>query len=85
LTFSKLSSIPAPLALMQPGPGAPYPSTPGIPPSPPPRIPLLTPPTTEYVTLDLAKAYEDAGFPTPGQLENTPRHRTVVARKPLSG
>ncbi|GBF97263.1 methyltransferase type 11 [Raphidocelis subcapitata] len=37
---------------------------------------------TEYVTLDLAAAYTDAGFNAPQQLENTPRHRTVVARKP---
>jgi hypothetical protein len=41
-----------------------------------------TPPKTEYVTLDLAAAYTDAGFNAPQQLENTPRHRTVVARKP---
>ncbi|KAI8471970.1 MAG: S-adenosyl-L-methionine-dependent methyltransferase [Monoraphidium minutum] len=35
----------------------------------------------EYITLDLAQAYIDAGFEAPAQLENTPRHRSVVALK----
>lgn len=39
-------------------------------------------PPKEYVSLDLAAAYTDAGFDAPGQLESTPRHRTVVGVKP---
>jgi ubiquinone/menaquinone biosynthesis C-methylase UbiE len=37
-----------------------------------------------YMALDLADAYVSAGFEAPLQAENTPRHRTVVGRKPLS-
>lgn len=38
----------------------------------------------EYITLDLAAAFTDAGFEAPAQRCNTPRHRTVVGRKPPS-
>lgn len=36
----------------------------------------------EYVSLDMAAAMADAGFLPAQQLENSPRHRTVVAIKP---
>ena len=37
----------------------------------------------DYMTLDLHAALRDAGFAAPVlQASNTPRHRTVVARKP---
>lgn len=32
--------------------------------------------------MDLAGAYADAGFQSYGQLENTPRHRSIVGIKP---
>ena len=35
----------------------------------------------DYVTLDLHQAIRDQGFLAPQQLENSPRHRTVVAVK----
>lgn len=38
----------------------------------------------EYVTLDLHGAMTDAGFEQPLQTENSPKHRTVVAKKPES-
>ncbi|WIA18170.1 hypothetical protein OEZ85_009645 [Tetradesmus obliquus] len=38
----------------------------------------------EYVTLDLHGAMREAGFEAPRQTENSPKHRTVVAAKPLS-
>lgn len=37
----------------------------------------------DYVTLDLHQAIADQGFNQPLQLENSPRHRTVVAIKPV--
>ena len=36
----------------------------------------------DYVTLDLHQAIKDQGFRAPLQMENSPRHRTVVAVKP---
>lgn len=36
----------------------------------------------EYISLDLHAAYTEAGFEAPGQLESTPRHRSVVGVKP---
>ena len=38
----------------------------------------------DYITLDLHGAMIDAGFEQPQQTENSPRHRTVVAMKPVS-
>jgi hypothetical protein len=38
----------------------------------------------EYYTLDLHGAMTEAGFEQPRQAENSPKHRTVVAAKPLS-
>ena len=38
----------------------------------------------DYITLDLHGAIQDAGFKAPLQLQNSPRHRTVVALKPVS-
>lgn len=38
----------------------------------------------DYITLDLHSAMQEAGFETPKQLENSPKHRTVVAQKPLA-
>lgn len=35
----------------------------------------------EYITLDLHAAISAAGFAQPMQLDSTPRHRTIVARK----
>eukprot|EP00879_Flechtneria_rotunda_P009139 GHRR01009568.1.p1 GENE.GHRR01009568.1~~GHRR01009568.1.p1 ORF type:complete len:365 (+),score=126.47 GHRR01009568.1:87-1181(+) len=37
----------------------------------------------EYVTLDLHGAMQEAGFLQSRQLQNSPRHKTVVAQKPL--
>ena len=36
----------------------------------------------EYLSLDMAGALQAAGFAPPRQLENSPRHKTVVAVKP---
>ena len=36
----------------------------------------------DYVTLDLHQAIQEQGFQAPLQMENSPRHRTVVAVKP---
>lgn len=38
----------------------------------------------DYMTLDLHGAMREAGFDTPRQTENSPRHRTVVAMKPVA-
>ncbi|KAF6258798.1 S-adenosyl-L-methionine-dependent methyltransferase [Scenedesmus sp. NREL 46B-D3] len=38
----------------------------------------------DYVTLDLHGAMREAGFERPRQAENSPKHRTVVAAKPLT-
>ena len=35
-----------------------------------------------YLQLDMAGAMVEAGFQPPRQLENSPRHKTVVAVKP---
>jgi hypothetical protein len=37
----------------------------------------------DYVMLDLHGAMREAGFEQPRQAENSPKHRTVVAAKPL--
>jgi SAM-dependent methyltransferase len=39
----------------------------------------------DYVSMDLHAAVAAAGFGRPRQLENSPRHRTVVAVKPAEG
>ena len=39
----------------------------------------------EYLSLDMAGAMAAAGFAPARQLENSPRHRTVVAVKPAAG
>jgi hypothetical protein len=36
----------------------------------------------EYIGLDMPGAMQAAGFKLPRQLENSPRHKTVVAVKP---
>jgi hypothetical protein len=36
----------------------------------------------EYIDLDMPGAMQAAGFAPPRQLENSPRHKTVVAVKP---
>lgn len=36
----------------------------------------------DYMNMDMHAAMRDAGFEAPKQLENSPRHRTVVAIKP---
>eukprot|EP00775_Hariotina_reticulata_P008701 gene8701-8882_t len=38
----------------------------------------------DYITLDLHATMQETGFNTPKQLENSPKHRTVVAHKPLA-
>ena len=38
----------------------------------------------DYITLDLPAALRGAGFEQPRQMENSPRHRTVVAVKPAA-
>ena len=35
----------------------------------------------QYVSLDIQAALKEAGFSSVGQLENSPRHKTVVAKK----
>lgn len=36
----------------------------------------------EYLSLDMAGAMDESGFTAVKQLENSPRHKTVVAVKP---
>ena len=38
----------------------------------------------EYATIDLSSSMRDAGFETPAQRSNSPRHRTLVAKKPVA-
>lgn len=37
----------------------------------------------EYIAMDAHAALQAAGFQRPRQLENSPRHRTIVAVKPV--
>lgn len=36
----------------------------------------------EYIQMDIHQAIMDSGFEQPRQLENSPRHRTILAQKP---
>jgi ubiquinone/menaquinone biosynthesis C-methylase UbiE len=38
----------------------------------------------DYIQMDIHQAIMEAGFEQPKQLENSPRHRTIVARLPAS-
>lgn len=53
-----------------------------FPPSRPIPPALQEPWLLEYLALDMPAAMTAAGFLPPRQLENSPRHKTVVAVKP---